>query len=410
VRIRIRNASDQGQNAQIAAVLSGRGRGGRRTQMNAGFRPGQVRELTARIPIRNPRLWHPGRPNLYRLQLSAAARGRRVASYRLAFGVRHLSRGRNGELRINGRRVRLNGASIHEDDPRTGGIVTPGQRRTLIRRLKQLGANVTRGHHLLHPAMMEALDRAGILYWSQAPIYQLPNTMLDRPATRRAAIAANHAMVRAGANHPSIFVWSLGNELASGNDEVGRVGPGYAAFIRDASRVVRRLDDTRLVGIDRHSRVGEPYFHPVFNRLDILGVNEYFGWYSAAAPGYPATRTEDLSGFLDEIHKQFPQMPLLITEFGAESTRNGPVDQKGSLEFQEKFVRDHYGIHASKRFVNGSIVWILKDFRVYPEWLGGADPGWATPPWNNKGLIDEGGAPKPAFTTLSRLWRRGRRR
>ena len=102
-------------------------------------------------------------------------------------------------------------------------------------------------------------------------------------------------------------------------------------------------------------------------------------------------------------------MPLLITEFGAEATRNGPVDQKGTLEFQEKFVRDHYAIHASKRFVNGSIVWILKDFRVYPEWLGGADPAWAAPPWNNKGLIDEKGTPKPAFTSLSRIWR-GRRR
>ena len=411
VRIRIRNASGENRRVQIAAVLSGRkGSRGQRTQMEAGFRSNQVREITARIPIRNPRLWHPGRPNLYRLFVSTATEGRRVASYRLAFGVRHFARARDGSLRINGKRIRLKGASIHEDDPRTGGVVTPRQRRTLVRRLKQLGANVTRGHHPLHPAMMEALDRAGILYWSQAPVYQLPNAVLDRPATRRAAIAANHSMVRAGANHPSIFVWSLGNELASGNEEVGRVGPGYAAFVRDASRVVRRLDDTRLVGIDRHSRVGEPIFHPVFNRLDILGVNEYFGWYSSSAPGYPATRTEDLSGFLDEVHKQFPRMPLVITEFGAEATRNGPVEQKGTLEFQRKYVRDHYAIHASKRFVNGSIVWILKDFRVHPEWIGGNDPAFATPPWNNKGLIDERGGLKPAFTTLSQLWRgRGRR-
>jgi beta-glucuronidase len=411
VRIRIRNASDRGQNAQIASVLSGRkGTRGRRTQRSAGFKPGQVREITARIPIRNPRLWHPGKPNRYGLTVSAAAGGRRVASYRLAFGVRHLGRTRDGTLLINGKRVRLRGASIHEDDPRTGGVATPGIRRQTLRHLRQLGANVTRGHHLLHPATMEALDRAGILYWSQAPIYQLTNAMLDRPATRRAAIAANHAMVRAGANHPSIFVWSLGNELASGPEEVGRIGPGFSAFVRDASRVVRRLDDTRLVGLDRHTRVGEPIFHPVFNRLDILGVNEYFGWYSSAAPGVPPTRTEDLPGQLDRIHQAYPRMPLVITEFGAESTRNGPVDQKGSLEFQEKYVRDHYAIHASKKFVNGSIVWILKDFRVYPEWLGGADPAWATPPWNNKGLIDEKGTPKPAFTSLSRLWRGGRRR
>ena len=45
--------------------------------------------------------------------------------------------------------------------------------------------------------------------------------------------------------------------------------------------------------------------------------------------------------------------------------------------------------------MNGSIAWALKDFRVTPEWLGGAPAAWGTPPWHNKSLIEETGKPKP---------------
>ncbi len=69
-------------------------------------------------------------------------------------------------------------------------------------------------------------------------------------------------------------------------------------------------------------------------------------------------------------------------------------------------MRDHLAIHGSKPFVNGSLIWILKDFRVVLGWTGGNDPRRSTPPWNNKGLIDESGARKPAFTTVRRLFKR----
>ena len=76
----------------------------------------------------------------------------------------------------------------------------------------------------------------------------------------------------------------------------------------------------------------------------------------------------------------------MITEFGAEATRSGPVEQKGTYEFQRKFVMDHLAIHASKPFVNGSIHWALRDFRVHQTWQGGAPDEYATPPWHNKSL------------------------
>jgi beta-glucuronidase len=96
----------------------------------------------------------------------------------------------------------------------------------------------------------------------------------------------------------------------------------------------------------------------------------------------------------------------VITEFGAEATRSGPVEQKGTYEFQRKFAMDHLAIHASKPFVNGSIYWALRDFRVHQTWQGGAPDEYATPPWHNKSLIEENNHRKPAFLAVAKVFRR----
>jgi hypothetical protein len=172
---------------------------------------------------------------------------------------------------------------------------------------------------------------------------------------------------------------------------------------------VRELDDTRLVGLDRQSRIGEPLTTEAHQYLDVLGVDEYFGWYRSVIdnrPDLPATTTADLSGYLDQLHAANPDLPLVITEFGAEATQFGPVEQKGTYEFQRKFALDHLGIHASKPFVNGSIYWALRDFRVHQTWQGGAPDAYAQPPWHNKSLLEETNRRKPAFLAVARLFRR----
>jgi beta-glucuronidase len=411
-RIRLRNLT--GRNRNVGYALSLRGPGGagnmRITPRPEGVAARGEREIATRFTIRRPRLWQPGRPRLYSLTVTAGLRGRRLSTYRLSFGIRHWARDRGGRFLLNGRRLNLRGASLHEDHPVTGGALTPGQRSKLVSLLRQVGATVTRAHYPLHPALLESLDRNGILYWSQAPIYQVPNSFLDSPSFRRVALDLNRSTVLHNANHASVFVWSIGNELAGSRGEAGHVGRGFATFVREAKREVKQLDPTRPVAIDRQSRIGEPAFHSALAQLDVLGVNEYFGWYdsySVKAPREPA-RTEELGPFLDQVHRAYPRTPLFITEYGAEASRSGPVEQKGSFEFQTAFMRQHLAIHASKPYVNGSIAWALRDFRVEPGWLGGAPREWATPPWHNKSLIDESGKPKPVFRVMQRSWRRTR--
>jgi beta-glucuronidase len=402
VRALLRNVTTRDRNVALVLRVAGRRYVVGAQTVDAGAK----RELTSEFTIRRPKLWQPGRPSLYDLSVAAVSEGERKATYRVAFGVKKIEARRGGRLLLNGKRLNLRGASIHEDDLEEGGALSQGTRRLLVSRLKNLGATATRSHYPLHPAFIESFDRAGILYWVQAPVYQLSNELFGRvrPAALRAAILT----VRNNLNHPSIFTWSLTNEPAENEAERGLIGPGLDRYLKESSTAVRALDDTRLIAIDRHSRIGEPVTSPSYRYIDVLGVNEYFGWYDAVRDDLPRgpSTTAELSPFLDSIHAANPNLPLVITEFGAEASRSGPVEQRGTYEFQRKWALDHLALHASKSYVHGSIHWALRDFRVHPQWQGGAPDEYATPPWHNKSPIEENNGRKPLYFELRKNFRR----
>ena len=211
-------------------------------------------------------------------------------------------------------------------------------------------------------------------------------------------------------NNVSVMAWALANEPGGNRTELGAIGDGLERYIAEGAAAVRELDDTRLVTMDRQSRVGEPPTHPAYRYLDVLGINEYFGWYDSFRADLQRGETtiDELGPYLDGIHAANPGLPLVITEYGAEAARPGPPLQPGSYEFQQRFVVDHLRVHASKPYIAGSIHWALRDFRVHPTWVGGAPPDWAGAPWNNKSLIEESDQRKPAYYDLRKRFRKTR--
>ena len=404
VRTTLRNFTKKDRDVALIIALDGE-----RLKLDPETVPAMGRrELRTRVTIKRPRLWAPRVPQLYDMSVSAMTGRELRGTYRLSFGVRKIETRPGGIIRLNGKRLNLKGASIHEDDLQEGGALSQATRTLLLNRLRSLGATITRSHYPLHPAFVEALDRAGILYWVDAPVYQVPTSSWVRSGVRKLALRAATLTVRNNINNPSVLTWSLANEPSEAGPNLGTYGPSLVRYIRDASHAVRELDDTRLVGLDRQSRVGEPYTTDAHQYLDVLGVNDYFGWYRSVAenlPELPPTTTPELSAYLDALHAANPDLPLLITEFGAEAIRSGPEDQKGTFEFQRKWVLDHLAIHASKRFVNGSIHWALRDFRVHQTWQGGAPDEYSQPPWHNKSLIEEDNHRKPVFLDVARLYR-----
>ena len=255
---------------------------------------------------------------------------------------------------------------------------------------------MTRAHYPLHPLTLELADRYGILVWDEIPVYQMSDSLFRRSRVRKQALGMLRDMVNRDRSHASVVVWSLGNENTT------HPGPGYSRYVRSGIRLAHQLDPTRLVALSfaGYPTVGK---QDLYTSLDALGVNDYFGWYSG--PQGSITDRNGLGPYLQRLHDDYPRQALFVTEFGAEANRAGPVTEKGTYAFQQDFLTYHLNVFATKPFINGALVWILKDFRVKPHYDGG-NPKPA-PPLNQKGLVDPAGARKPAFDTVKQLFLAG---
>jgi beta-glucuronidase len=391
VHAKVANVNSRSATARISGSF-----GGRRLRFRRHRVPGRgTARFRARVRLRNPALWSPQRPALYRGRLRLQAPGgRTVQRYRVHTGIRSLRVSRLGRIQLNGRDVNLRGASMHEDSLRRGAALSPRQMRQNIGYLRELGANVTRSHYPLHPYTLELADRYGIMVWSEIPVFRMASRLFAIAEVRSKALRMLREQVVRDANHPSVAVWSIGNENAA------RPRTGLRKYIRKAERTVQDLDPTRLVGI---ATTGYPTVEKqdIYTELDVLGVNDYFGWYDG--PRGTISDRAQLSGYLNRLHSDYPNQALMITEFGAEANRHGPVTEKGTYEFQADFLRYHLDVFASKPFVSGALIWNLRDFRVKPGWAGG-NP-LPNPPVNQKGLIDDQGRRKPAWEGVRQIFR-----
>ncbi len=343
--------------------------------------------------IAKPRLWSTASPNLYRIVLRVRVGRRTLQRYTLHTGIRSLRVEAGGRLLLNGKPVSLRGAGTYEDDSQRGAALGPAELRGNIDLLRDLGANVMRAHYPLHPLTLELADRAGILVWSEVPVYQMRDALFRRARLRNRAIASVRALVNRDRSHPSVFVWSLGDENAA------RPGAGFTRYVTQALALVRQLDPTRLVGlsVQGYPTVGR---QALYAKLDALGINDYFGWYPG--PKGSLAGREALGPYLERLHRDYPRQALFVTELGAEANREGPVSEKGTYAFQQDFLTYHLNVLSSKPFVNGAIVWTLRDFHAKPHYAGG-DPK-PHPPLSQKGLVDLTGARKPAFETVKSLF------
>jgi hypothetical protein len=334
--------------------------------------------------------------------VSASLGGRAAASYETHVGIRSLRVNRQGRMLLNGRPVALRGAAMHEDVPGVGAALRPEHRVQNFALLQELGATITRSHYPLHPHTLEMADRAGVLVWDEIPFTRegfafasgdqlKADAALRLRTVRQKGLRFLEAMIRRDQNHPSVYAWSIGNEFES------RPGPAQQRYIRAATRTVDRLDPTRLSALAIAGYPQLPAFR-IYRELDALGYNLYFGWYVGTAGGL--TERDRLAPFLDQLHRYYPSKALFVTEFGAEANRPGPIDEKGSFAFQSDLLEHHLDAYDSKPFLNGAIVWILRDFRVQPGWKGGNPK--PEPPWNHKGLVDRNGNRKPAFAEVAR--------
>jgi beta-glucuronidase len=329
-----------------------------------------------------PQLWSPDSPKLYRVLLSAGD-----DKLEDQIGFRTIET-RGTQILLNGKPVFLRGVSMHEEAPFRGGRgLSEDEVRTLLQWAKDLGCNFVRLAHYTHNEHVVRLaDQMGLLLWSEVPVYwdtawENPATLDNAEAQIRDAIARDH-------NRASVILWSMSNETP--------VSAPRTEFIRRLAEFTRKNDSTRLLTsamnrMQKDDPKNRVLNDPLGEFLDVLGVNEYIGWYEG--------RPEDA----DDTRWTSPwSKPAIVSEFGAGAPYNnhGDAGTRWTEEYQANLYEHQLKMLRQIPFLAGMSPWVLMDFRSPRRFLPDVQDYY-----NRKGLISDHGQRKQAFYVLQKFYR-----
>jgi hypothetical protein len=386
--------------ALVDPVLSAtlRAPGGRviRRSFRLGSQRRDWRRFRVSMPVPAPQLWSPDHPRLYSARMVLRDRGQVQQVVRRSVGLRSM-KVKRGVLYLNNRRVLLRGASIHEDMPGDGAALTAADLDTIVSDLRELGANVTRAHYLLNDRLLARLDRAGIMVWNEAPIWERDHgsNLLKTRSQRARALRTVKRTVTAGRNHPSVITHSVANELTFYPNKL----PTTSRFLTEASKAARAIDPTLPISLDIKGRPGIPE-QRVYANFDMLGLNQYFGWYRWVSD------FNALEPWLLELRDIYPGKAFVMTEFGAEARpelADAPVDKLGGYAFQSMHTARTMDVVDRTAWLSGALYWTLREFQIYPGWRGGAGrrpPQYEPNTLHQKGLLTYEGQKKPAWYVM----------
>jgi beta-glucuronidase len=329
-------------------------------------------------------LWSPETPKLYHVVLKARS-GLTEDMLTDEMGFRTIEAS-GTKILLNGKPIVLHGVSIHAEAPfRTGRVDNDQDVATLFGWVKELGANYVRLAHYPHDQRMtRAADKLGILVWSEVPVYWAVE--FDREDVFAKSQQQLHEEIRRDRDKASVILWSIANETPN--------NASRTAFLTRSADYVHQEDPTRLVTaalLVRGDLKTKTIDDPLGKALDVIGFNEYIGWYEGKPEDADATEW-----------KTAYDKPLIVSEFGggAKAALHGTDDQRWTEEYQANLYRHQIGMLNRIPQLRGATPWILMDFRSPVRELPGIQDGF-----NRKGLVSDQGEKKAAFFVLQKAYK-----
>ena len=324
--------------------------------------------------------WSPATPKLYKVALRSGE-----DSLEELMGFRTIEV-RGTDILLNEKPIFLRGIAIHAEAPyRTGRAYSDKDAETLLGWAQELGCNYVRLAHYPHAeTMLRAADRMGLMVWSENPVYWA--LQFDNPKVLAKAEQQLDEEIGTSRNHAAIILWSMANETP--NTEA------RTHFIETLANRARALDSSRLitaallVRAEGHNKVVDD---PLGKALDVIGVNEYIGWYE----GHPDTA--DTTEWRIEYQK-----PLIVSEFGggAKAGLHGDENERWTEEYEANIYRHQLPMINKIPQLRGMSPWVLMDFRSPNRPLASIQDEF-----NRKGLISEKGEKKAAFYVLQKAYK-----
>lgn len=331
----------------------GAGTGGRSCDAPVVLAGRSATTVTCVIPVPAAVRWSTATPRTYTLtaSLSEGEGGHRIDQLHTTYGLRTIAT-TDARIRINDQPVLLKGVNWHEETAAHGRAMTVAEYDHELGQVLDLNANFIRNSvYNRHPYVYDWADEHGVLVMDDIDTMWL-NLPQEKLQTEQYGLSRALALMMAWnqVNHPSVFLWGLQNESEIG----GNGAPVYRAWIAQMKEAVNQVDPQHRPVTWASASSNDP----AFDLADVVGFNEYFGYFYG--------KDTDLGPTLDTVHSRYPDKPILITENGTWSIAgtHGAPTQQGTEEWQAASLKTHWNQVASRQpFTAGYTFWVLKDYK-----------------------------------------------
>lgn len=431
----IENSTDKPQEITVETrILSPDGKFADKTESTLTAQPDSVMTCEQNLTVTTPLLWSIKSPNLYKVETRLIAGGKTTGVYETKTGFRTFAFDAKTGFSLNGERMKIRGVCLHHDTGALGAVVN---RRAIERQLmmmKEMGANAIRvSHNPPAPELLELCDSLGLLVMDETfDMWRKKKTEHDYARYFNEWHEKDLTdLIRRDRNHPSVFMWSIGNEVLEqwtqadadtlsieqanlilnfghGKEMLAHKDSAMSVnslLTKKLAELVREYDTERMITAGcNEPDPGNHLFRS--NALDVIGYNYHDRWFKdvpANFPGKPFIVTESVSGLMTRGYYRMPSDSMFIwperwdkpfhdDSFSCSSYDNCHVPWGSTHEKSMADVEDN-------DFISGQFVWTGFDY------LGEPTPyGWPARS-SYFGIVDLAGIPKDVYYMYQSQWR-----
>ncbi len=415
-------------------VVSPEGKVVARASSPVSIKAGEKLEVSQPLSVSDPALWSVKSPSLYTVVNRLNVGGQTVDTYETKTGFRYLEFDAKKGFSLNGERMKINGVCLHHDAGALGAVVNKAAIERQLRIMKDMGANAIRSsHNPPAPELLELCDSMGLMVMDETfDMWRKQKTSHDYaryfPDWHEKDLTD---LIVRDRNHPSIIIWSIGNEVLEqwsdakadtlslaeanlilnfghGKDMLAEEGAPMSVnslLTKKLADMTRELDPTRPVTAGcNEPDPGNHLFRS--GALDIIGFNYHDDWFKDVPknfPGKPFIITESVSALQTRGYYRMPSdsmyiwperwdKPFYDESFSCSSYDNCHVPWGNTHEGTMRHVEDN-------DFIMGQFVWTGFDY------LGEPTPfGWPARS-SYFGIVDLAGIPKDSYYMYQSRWR-----
>ena len=356
------------------------------------------------VSISKPMLWSVNRPYLYQIKLQVISGKQVLDDQVFTMGIRTYNFDTDKGFSLNGERMKIKGVCLHHDEGALGPAVHIRAIERQLQILKDMGCNAIRtAHNPPAPELLDLCDRMGFLVMDEAfDMWKKKKNKFDYSKDwDKWHVQDLQDQVLRDRNHPSVFVWSIGNEIREQFDSTG------ISIGRELVGIVKSIDQTRPVTSALSDADPKKNFIYQSGALDLVGLNYHIETYADFQKNYPGQKfigTEQMSALATRGHYDMP----------SDSIRRWPKDGKTSLKdgnpdltvssydnvsaYWGSTHEETWKIIKKYDFLSGLFVWSGFDF------LGEPVPYLWPARSSYYGIVDLAGFPKDVYYMYQSEW------